>query len=90
MSIDQAKLGARVRSTRDFVGVPRGTQGVIVEDYGSGITIRWDKEGEVLDDGFDKKEELVFLELVEDVEFESVEPSKALASNVGSQAHITG
>lgn len=36
------EVGDRVRSLRDFVKVPKGTEGVVIEDYGSGITVAWD------------------------------------------------
>lgn len=36
------KIGTKVKSLRDFSGVPKHTTGYVVEDYGSGITIAWD------------------------------------------------
>jgi len=36
------QVGDRVRNNRDFLGVPRGSEGVIDEDYGSGVTVAWD------------------------------------------------
>jgi len=42
MTIEQASIGARVRSLRAFVGVPAGTEGIIDEDYGTGVTVAWD------------------------------------------------
>lgn len=36
------KLGTRVKSLRDFHSVKKGTEGYVVEDYGTGITIAWD------------------------------------------------
>lgn len=38
------KVGARVRSKIEFAGVPKGTEGVVIKDYGSGIIIAWDAE----------------------------------------------
>ena len=37
-----APLGLRVRSRHDFVDAPQGTEGIIVEDYGTGFTVAWD------------------------------------------------
>lgn len=34
-------VGTRVRSRRRFVDVPAGTEGVVVEDYGTGFTVAW-------------------------------------------------
>lgn len=36
------KLGNRVRSRIDFNNVPAGTEGIICEDYGTGVTVAWD------------------------------------------------
>lgn len=36
------KVGAMVKSNREFVGVPMGTKGMVVEDYGTGIMVAWD------------------------------------------------
>lgn len=35
-------IGTKVKNIVAFAGVPKGTPGVIVEDYGSGITVAWD------------------------------------------------
>lgn len=35
-------LGDKVRAARGFSGVPALTEGYVVEDYGTGITIAWD------------------------------------------------
>ena len=84
MTIAQAIIGTRVRSTRDFVDVPKGTEGVVVSDYGTGVMVGWhlpDTEGALpanwkdfaeawaincpfLRDGFDKRTELHWLEVV--------------------------
>ena len=66
MSIAEAHIGMRVLSLVDFAGVPKGTAGVIDEDYGTGVTVRWDPRGQwerkhPLRDGFDKATELVLL-----------------------------
>lgn len=42
MTKEQATVGARVRTLRDFCGVPKGTEGVIDENYGSGVMVAWD------------------------------------------------
>jgi hypothetical protein len=42
MNAQQATIGARVRSLRDFANVPEGTEGIVVEDYGTGVTVAWD------------------------------------------------
>ncbi len=42
MTKAEARIGTRIRSLRDFAGVPKGTEGVIDEDYGSGVMIAWD------------------------------------------------
>ena len=35
-------IGDRVRTNREFSGIPVGSEGIIVEDYGSGLTVAWD------------------------------------------------
>jgi len=42
MTVHQARVGVRVRSLVDFSNVPRGTEGIIDEDYGTGIMVAWD------------------------------------------------
>jgi len=42
MKAEEAKVGTRIRSLVAFSGVPKGTEGVIDEDYGSGIMVAWD------------------------------------------------
>ena len=42
MKIEEVRIGQEVSSTVAFVDVPRGTRGVIVEDYGSGFMVAWD------------------------------------------------
>jgi len=42
MTIKEIKIGSEVESLRDFSGVPKGTNGYIIDDYGTGITIGWD------------------------------------------------
>lgn len=87
MRTEDATVGTRVRSTRPFVGVPEGTEGIIDEDYGEGVTVAWDLpdqplpknwrwdlsdparwsiNGGPLRDGFSKRTDLEFLEVVND------------------------
>jgi len=42
MEIEEAVVGAKVVSLRKFCEIKVGTNGVIVEDYGSGVTVAWD------------------------------------------------
>lgn len=42
MTKDQAQVGTRIRSLVPFAGVPRGTEGVIDQDYGTGVMVAWD------------------------------------------------
>lgn len=42
MELKEAKIGQRVKALRQFLGVPLGTEGVIDEDYGTGVMIAWD------------------------------------------------
>lgn len=79
MRINEARIGVRIKSLVDFSGVPKGTEGVIDEDYGTGVMVAWDlpdqplpkdylvssfRRKNVLRDGFNKKDELHFLEIV--------------------------
>ncbi len=52
MTDSEATVGTRVRSTVDFAGVPVGTEGVIDEDYGSGVTVAWDLPDSPLPKGY--------------------------------------
>jgi hypothetical protein len=42
MKISEVTIGTRVKSLVDFSAVPKGTEGVIDEDYGTGVMIAWD------------------------------------------------
>lgn len=42
MNVSEATIGTRVRSLIDFQDVPKGTVGVIDEDYGTGVMVAWD------------------------------------------------
>jgi len=44
MNINDIKLGKRVKSVSELSGVPKGTEGVIISDYGSGFMVAWDRE----------------------------------------------
>ncbi len=46
MKAEQAKVGARVMSRVEFSGVPIGTEGVIDQDYGTGVMVAWDRPTE--------------------------------------------
>ena len=38
----KVKLGTKVKTLVDWSGVPKGSVGYIVEDYGTGFTVAWD------------------------------------------------
>lgn len=42
MTEEEIKIGIRVKNNIPFFGIPKATQGVIDEDYGSGIMVAWD------------------------------------------------
>ncbi len=42
MKKSEATVGTRVRTNRPFVSVPKNTEGMIVEDYGTGVLVAWD------------------------------------------------
>jgi hypothetical protein len=65
MNPNQATVGQIVRSNTSFAGVPEGTRGRIVEDYGTGVMVEWDipSHYKPLVDGFDKDTELQFLDI---------------------------
>lgn len=52
MDSTEATLGTRVRTLVDFSGVPMGTEGVIDEDYGTGVMVAWDRPGNPLPVGY--------------------------------------
>lgn len=41
MEINEAVIGTRVKTNRTFCGIPAGTEGVIDQDYGTGIMVAW-------------------------------------------------
>jgi len=63
------KVGRRIRTNVDFSGVPRGTEGAVIEIYSHtpkswGIIIWWDLTRK-LNDGFSKTEYETYLEEIE-------------------------
>lgn len=52
------KVGSRIRSLVNFSGVPKGTQGVIDEDYGSGFMVAWDLPKRPLPIGYSHYDEV--------------------------------
>lgn len=56
MVLSEITLGRRVRTNQAFSGVSEGTEGIICEDYGTGITIAWDKPDRPLPEGLTPKQ----------------------------------
>lgn len=48
------KIGTKVKSKVDFSGVPKGTMGIVDEDYGTGFMIAWDMPNSPLPPGYKK------------------------------------
>ena len=42
MTKEQAIVGTRVKSLVEFASVPAGTEGMLDEDYGTGVMVAWD------------------------------------------------
>lgn len=42
MKLEDVKIGQRVKTLLAFAGIPQYTEGVIDENYGSGIMVAWD------------------------------------------------
>lgn len=63
MTSEEATIGTVVSSTVAFAGVPERSLGIIDEDYGTGVTIRWlEITGwKPLRDGFSKDRDLQYL-----------------------------
>jgi hypothetical protein len=67
-------VGKKVRTLREFSGIPEGTMGVVVENYldgkHEGIMVEWKTSGgHVIRDGFGRDkdfDETQWLEVVED------------------------
>lgn len=60
MTPEQARVGVRIRTLVAWPEVPAGTEGVIDEDYGTGVMVAWVGNG--MRDGF-SKEDLKYLEV---------------------------
>ena len=56
MTPDEADIGTRVAALVAFSGVPQGTEGVIDEDYGTGVMVAWDLPGSRLPAGYRRYE----------------------------------
>jgi len=52
MRMNEVVVGAKVRTLIDFSGVPKGTQGVIDQDYGKEIMVAWNLPDRPLPDGY--------------------------------------
>lgn len=52
MTEQEATIGTRVRTLVPFSGVPKGTEGIIDEDYGTGLTVAWDLPDQPLPAGY--------------------------------------
>ncbi len=53
MKISEATVGTKVKSNMAFAGVPKYTEGIIDEDYGSGVMVAWDLIDRPLPSNFD-------------------------------------
>ena len=52
METKDATVGTRVKSLTAFIDVPVGTEGVIDEDYGTGVMVAWDLPERPLPKGY--------------------------------------
>ena len=52
MTEQEARIGTRVKTLVAFSGVPNGTEGVVDEDYVTGITVAWDLPDQPLPVGY--------------------------------------
>lgn len=52
MKTDEAPVGVRVWTLWRWAGIPKGMEGVIDEDYGSGVTVAWDLPNRPLPHGW--------------------------------------
>lgn len=50
--VNGAVVGTKVRTLRDFVGVPKGTVGVIDENYEGGFMVAWNLLDQPLPDNY--------------------------------------
>lgn len=52
MNSEEAQIGARVRTMVPFSGIAVNTEGVIDEDYVTGVMIAWDLPNNPLPEGY--------------------------------------
>ena len=52
MTTHEACIGTRVRTNVALSGIPRWSEGVIDEDYGTGVMVAWDLPGRPLPSGY--------------------------------------
>lgn len=52
MKAEDAKVGTRVKTLREWCDVPKGTRAVIDEDYGTGVMVAWDLPEQPLPKGY--------------------------------------
>lgn len=52
MEIEEAQIGVRVRTTVPFAGIAPNTEGVIDEDYITGVMVAWDLPNSPLPEGY--------------------------------------
>lgn len=50
MKIEEAQIGVYVKTLVSWPGVPVNTEGLIVEDYGTGVMVAWDLPNRPLPD----------------------------------------
>lgn len=52
MKAAEATVGTRIMTRREWCKVPKGTRGVIDEDYGTGVMVAWDLPDQPLPEGY--------------------------------------
>lgn len=52
MTPEQARVGVRIRTLVEWSLVAAGTEGVIDEDYGTGVMVAWDTPGQPLPENY--------------------------------------
>jgi hypothetical protein len=52
MMTAEIRIGRRVKALLNFADVPKGTEGVIDQDYGTGVMIAWDLPNRPLPPGY--------------------------------------
>lgn len=50
------EIGTRVQTMQDWPGVPKFTEGLIIEDYGTGVTVAWNRPHNPLPDNMTPQE----------------------------------